>query len=191
MNKQQRVDNWKLAVFSDDWEAAISACSKLLNFGGRFNKTGRRRCQQFLLDVLSQEKPLARNAAALTFREYHFQPALLPLLRAIHKVENARYRGILLYALEMLDCSQPLSALFGILFGAVNNWEVQASALTILEEQIFEFTSDELYDIAAGWDAVKDDWNRLNDIDESSSSKPDHDRALIQDFVDGYLAYLK
>lgn len=91
----------------------------------------------------------------------------------------------------MLDCSQPLSALFGILFGAVNNWEVQASALTILEEQIFEFTSDELYDIAAGWDAVKDDWNRLNDIDESSSSKPDHDRALIQDFVDGYLAYLK
>ena len=89
-----------------------------------------------------------------------------------------------------LNCSQHLGELFAILFGSADNWEVQASALTILDEQVFEFIRAELMTIGTDWDAIKHNWNRLNGIDEKKPHEIDHDQALIQRAVDGYLAYL-
>ena len=190
MNKRQRVEHLKSAAISEDWDEAKDACHRLFHFGGRFNKTGRRKCRRFLIELLVQENPRARNAAAMTFRINRFNAAVVPLFHAIVKPENARYRGTLVYALEKLNCSNHLGKLFSLLFGAVGNWEVQASTLNILEEQIFEFTRDELRTIAEGWNAIQNNWNRLNSIDENNIREIDFDRKLIQGLVDGYLAYL-
>ena len=190
MNKKQRVEHLKSAVFSEDWDEAKDACRRLFHFGGRFNKTGRRKCRRFLVELLDQENPWTRNVVAITFRINRFNAAVDPLFHAITKPENSRYNGTLVYALEKLNCGHHLGELFSILFGAAGNWEVQASALCILEEQIFEFIRDELRTIAEGWNAIQNDWNRLNNIDEGKIRETDFDRMLIQSFVDGYLAYL-
>lgn len=190
MNKRQRVEHLKSAVMSEDWHEAKDACQRLFHFGGRFNRTGRRKCRRFLIALLYQENPRARNAAAMTFRINRFNTAVVPLFHAIIKPENSRYRGTLVYALEKLNCIYHLGELFSILFGAAGNWEVQASILNILEEQIFEFTKDELRTIAESWNAIQNNWNTLNNIDENNIREIDFDRRLIQHFVDGYLAYL-
>ena len=190
MHKKQRLKQLKLAVFSADWNEAQNACDRLFHFGGRFNKTGRRKCRRLLIELLDQENSRARNAVAMTFRINRFNAAVGPLFRAITKPENSRYRGTLVYALEKLNCRHHLGELFRILFGAAGNWEVQASTLNILEEQTFEFTRNELQTIAEGWNAIQNDWNRLNTIDESNIRETNFNRTLIQRLVDGYLAYL-
>lgn len=191
MTRQQRIAQLKVTLFSDDGEAAGRASDALFHFGGRFHKTGRRKSRQYLLCILDQQQSFARKAVALTFRKNRFHTAVPPLLRAITKPENARTRGTLAYALETLNCSQKLGELFAILFGALDNWTVQASILTILDEQVFEFTKAELQGIEEGWKAVKGDWKELNGLDEQRISEIAHDRNLIQHVVDGYLAYLK
>ena len=191
MTKAQRIAHLKAALFSDDWETAERASDALFHFGGRFNKTGRRKSRLYLLRILDQEQSYARNAVAMTFRKNRFNTAVIPLLRAITKPENSRTRGKLAFALETLNCSQQLGELFAILFGAADNWMVQASMVEILEEQIFVFTKDELHGIERGWNAIRADWNRLNTIDEDNISEIHYHRALIQDLVDGFLAYLK
>jgi hypothetical protein len=127
----------------------------------------------------------------MTFQKNRFNAAVTPLLRAITKPENNRTRGKLVYALETLNCSQKLGELFAVLFGAADNWTVQASIVEILEEQIFVFTKDELREIEQGWNAIRADWNSLNNIDEDNISQLHYHRALIQNLVDGFLAYLK
>lgn len=191
MNKKQRVDSLKAAVFSENWDEAQDACNRLFHLGGRFNKTGRKRERQFLIRLLDQEKPKARNAAALTFRFNRYNMAVVPLLRAVAKPENTKHRGTLVYALEKLKCHQHLGDLFSILFGAIGNWEVQNHTLRILEEQTFEFTREEIQKVAKDWNAIRDNWNGLNNIDEKHISHLDFDRELIQRFVDDYLAYLQ
>ncbi|RFP64045.1 HEAT repeat domain-containing protein [Hymenobacter lapidiphilus] len=191
MNKKQRVEYLKAAVFSEDWNVAQDACGKLFHFGGRFNKTKRKKHRQFLIQLLDQEKPRARNAAALTFRLNRYSAAVIPLLHAITKPENSKNRGTLVYALEKLKCHHHLGDLFSVLFGATGNWEVQNHTLRVLEEQIFEFTREEVQKVAKDWNVIRDNWNILNSIDEKHISQLDFDRKLIQSFVDDYLVYLQ
>ncbi|HEX8350218.1 MAG TPA: hypothetical protein VF598_09655 [Hymenobacter sp.] len=191
MNRKQKIEKHKSDVFSDNQREAQYACNKLFHLGGGFSKIGQKKCRKFLITLLDQEKPRTRNAVAITFRNNEFNAALNPLLQAINKPENSRSRGTLVYALEKLDCSKKLSELFDILFGAANNWEVQASVLTILDEQIFEFTESELQTIQEKWNQLAPSWNQLNHINEDAISEVNIDRKLIQEFVDGYLAYLK
>ncbi|GAB3296938.1 hypothetical protein GCM10027348_19730 [Hymenobacter tenuis] len=140
--------------------------------------------------MLNQENPQARNAAALTFRIYRFNAAAGPLFRAVHKPENFKSRGTLVYALGKLNCSHHLGELFSILFGAAGNWEVQVHVLSILDEQTFSFTKEELQKIKSEWYSIQNEWNELNNIDENNIRKIEFDRILIQSFVDDYLIYL-
>jgi hypothetical protein len=55
MTKAQRIAHLKANLFSDDWETAKRASDALFHFGGRFNKTGRRKSRQYLLRILDQD----------------------------------------------------------------------------------------------------------------------------------------
>jgi len=189
MTKKQRIERLKANVFSDDWETQKWACHDLFHFGGRFNKTGRRKNRRFLVGLLGHEDPHVRNAVALLFRDSRYQPALNSLLEAIKNPANARHNGTMAYALEKLDCSRKLGELFEVVFGAANNFEVLQHTLTALNEQHFRINNDKLHQIARRWEEVKPTWDELNT--KGKSLPGDFTQAVIQDFVDDFMAYLK
>lgn len=177
-------------MFSDDWEIQNQACHRLFRFGGRFNKTGRRKNRRFLVGLLGQDDPHVRNAVALLFRDTRYQPALGSLLEAISNPANAQYNGTMAYALEKLNCRSKLLELFEIVFNSPYNYEVLQHTLTALDEQHFSISNDKLNQIARRWEEVKPTWDELND----TIGKPRTDgftQAVIQDFVDDFMAYLK
>ncbi|MCB2409083.1 hypothetical protein [Hymenobacter lucidus] len=187
MNKQAQFDRLQEAVFSGSWNEVCSACNRLYHFGGGFNKTIQRKCRRFLLGLLNQENAQIRNAAALTFRHNRANWAVCPLLSALKKPANLRSRGTLAYALQTLNCSRHLRALFELLFGAAgNNWEVQMHILTILDDQSFIITQTDMQSIQQQWEDLKPSWNRLNNITAANRSERSLDETLIQGFVDEY-----
>lgn len=175
-----KIELLKSQLFSKDWEVAKAASNQLF-IEGEF---------EYLLELLKHKDCSIRNAAALVFRENKYQAALEPLIEAINTNEYNNSIGTLVYALEALNCKSKLSELFRILLTTHKNWEVQSHILSILEEQEFEFTKDELLSIQNMWSDLKDNWNFLNGIDDGNRTKYDIDKDLINDVVDGFADYL-
>ena len=116
MRIEQEIKKVKREIFSDDWEKMKVSADRLFEIGGQENI-------DFLIGLLDHQNSGVRNIVALTFRNYKFNDALDPLLRAIRKKENKGLTGTMVYALEELDCSHKLCELFDILFDE-NSWEV-------------------------------------------------------------------
>jgi HEAT repeat protein len=185
MTIEQEIKQLKSDLFTaDNWDKRKTSSSRLFEIGGQENI-------DYLIGLLDQENSLVRNAVAMTFMDNKFNEALEPLLISINKAEHIKSRGTLVYALNALDCSQKLRELFDILFSATRNWEVQSGILTVLEEQEFEFSVDDLQHIKQKWDGLKSNWNQLNGVDKDNLRKYEIDEDLVQDFVDGYMAYLE
>ncbi len=184
MRVEQEIIKLKTDIFSDDWDRMKESANRLFEIGGQEN-------MDYLLGLLEQSNSIVRNAVALTFMDNKFNDGLEPLLKSITKEENKSARGTMVYALQTLDCKNKLKELFDILFTATKNWEVQSGILTVLEEQEFEFTEDDLIAIKEKWERLKDNWNELNNVDKDNLREHDIDRNLIQNFVDGYVTYLE
>lgn len=136
-----------------------------------------------LLAQLNSEQSQIRNVAALRLADMKADIAVNELLKAIFKKENFNYNGTLVYALQALDCSCKLKEIFEILF--FQGYEAKLSAYTILSEQIFEFTSDDLLTVEQMWCDCQEHPYKCPHIDNSEVKE------LIKDAVDGYLSYLK
>jgi hypothetical protein len=179
----QEIEKLKNDIFSGDWDKMKASANRLFEIGGQENI-------DYLVGLLDQSNSGVRNAVALTFRDNEFNDALEPLLNSINRKENKGYNGTMVYALEKLNCGLKLKELFHILFDS-NSYEVQNHILTILDEQIFEFTKADLLEIKANWEKVKVSWNKLNNVDSENLRERDIDDNLIQSFVDGYVTYLE
>ena len=178
MRDDREIEKLKTDIFSENWEKMKVATDRMFEIGGQENI-------DYLIGLLDQSNLVVRNAVSLTFRKNKFNKALEPLLNSIYKKEYKGYNGTLVYALETLDCSKKLSELFDILFED-NSYEVQYHVLTILDKQIFEFTSEDLLGIKTKWDNLKNNWNEKNKIDPDNLKTYDLDRDLIQNFVDRF-----
>lgn len=184
MRVDQEIEKLKTDIFSDDWDKMKESSNRLFEIGGQENI-------DYLLGLLDQPNSLVRNAVALTFKENRFNDALDPLLKSITKEENKNARGTMVYALQTLNCSNKLKELFDILFTATKNVEVQSGILTVLDEQEFEFTKNDLIEIQEKWERLKDNWDELNGIKKGEVKEYDINREVIQNFVDGYVSYLE
>jgi len=105
-----------------------------------------------LINLLESENPSTRNTSALKLRVLKDNRAIEPLLKAIFKVENKEDNGTLVYALQTLDCKHKLVELFKVLF--YQGYEAKVMAHQILDEQIFEFTKNDLLEIRKMWKAI-------------------------------------
>ena len=185
MTREQEIQQLKSDLFTaDKWDKRKASSSRLFKIGGQEN-------MDYLIELLNQENSLVRNAIAMTFMDNKFNEALEPLLISINRADYVKTRGTMVYALKAFDCSQKLRELFDILFGATKNWEVQSGILTILEEQEFEFSMEDLLHIKQKWEGLKSNWNELNGVDKDNLQKYEIDEDLVQNFVDGYMAYLE
>ncbi|GAB3635944.1 hypothetical protein GCM10027422_15340 [Hymenobacter arcticus] len=159
--------------FSDDSKVAIAATDKFGELGGQ-------EALDFLISVLESSDVWQRNNAALALHDIADNQALEPLFQAIQNPLNVNHRGTMVYALETLDCSQKLPELFDLLF--YGNAEVKMGASTVLDEQIFEFSTDDLHIIQSKWDDLQQHPKKCPDF-EASKEK-------IQHFVEGFVSYL-
>ena len=183
MRADQEIEKLKNDIFSDNSDKIKAAADRLFEIGGQENI-------DYLIKLVEQENSKIRDVVALLIRDNELNEALEPLLKSINKKEFKGYTGTMVYALEKLDCSKKLNELFDLLFGG-SSYEVQNHVLTILNEQTFEFTTEDISRIKEKWDKLEKDWNRLNNIDEENISSFDIDKKVIQEFVDGYVSYLE
>lgn len=136
-----------------------------------------------LLAQLSSEQAQIRNVAALRLADMKADIAVNELLKAIFKKENFNYNGTLVYALQALDCSGKLKEIVEILF--FQGYEAKLGAYTILSEQVFEFTAEDLLAVEQMWRVCQEQPYRCPDFDNSEV------QAMIEDAVNGYLNYLE
>jgi hypothetical protein len=164
----------KEEFISADWGIAEPALDKLVSIGGE-------EVLGFFVSFLADTDVRLRNRASIGLHDLGDNRALEPLMQAILKKENENCRGTMVHALDTLDCPHLLPQLFDLLF--YGNAEVKMGAASVLDHQVFEFDSEDLYIIRAKWEDLKLHPEKCPDYEESKEE--------IEHFVDGFLAYLK
>ena len=168
------IEQLKKNMFSDDWEMVKSSADKLGEIGGD-------EITDFLISLLKLDNSEIRDRAALALEQIGDNKAVEPLFESIFK--NHNYNGTMVFALESLDCSKHLTDLFKILFSEA--YEAKISAMTILNTQIFEFTSQDLMNINKMWEDCKLHPEKCPEIENEKVRKE------MQESVDGFMEYLK
>ena len=146
MVQRNLIARLKNDLYSGNKDKALKASDQLAEIGGE-------EVIEFFISLLDQDNARLRDLAALGLREIADNQALDPLLKAINKSENKNYNGTMAYALENLDCSSRFPEIFELLF--YGNAEVKMAATTILEEQKFYFTKQDLVGIQSKWHEIK------------------------------------
>lgn len=175
-NRNLEVEELKKAIWSDDWETAIASSERLAEIGGDD-------VLAFLIGLLDSEDSMVRHMASLALSELADNRAIEPLLKSIFKPENCNSNGTMVYALLTHDCKDILVDLFKILFWY--NFEPCNLAYIILNEQIFEFTRDDLFEIKRMWIECS------KNPEKYPGFKSERMKLMIQDAYEGYIAYLE
>jgi hypothetical protein len=167
------LETLKKEFISTDWGIAEPALDKLVRIGGD-------EVLEFFISFLAGTDVLLRSRASIGLHDLGDSRAVEPLMKAILKKENENYRGTMVYALDTLDCPDLLPQLFDLLF--YGNAEVKMGAASVLDHQIFEFDSADLYTIRAKWEDLRLHPEKCPDYEATKEE--------IEHFVEGFLAYL-
>lgn len=122
-------------ILLGDWQEKVGAADELARIASP-------EVVDLLSDLLSSSDGKIRNAAALALREIGDSTAVRPLLDAIQTPANQNNRSTLVYALETLDCSRHFIDIFQLALSS--KFDVQMSALSILDEQGFWVSSEDI-----------------------------------------------
>ena len=144
--QNQDIERLKQNILSDNNRIAQSAAEELSQLGGDDITC-------FLISLIELDNSKIRDIAAVALSDIKDNRAVEPLLKAIFKKENHNYNGTLVYALESLDCSKNLKDIFRILF--YETFEAKIGAYSILTEQTFAFTENDLVEISNMWTNCK------------------------------------
>ena len=137
----------------------------------------------YFISLLQSDNPSLRNCVALGLRDLKANRAIEPLLAAISKPENLNYNGTMVYALQTMDCKDKLVEIFKILF--YQGWEAKQMASMILNEQIFEFSRQDLFEIHRMWKNCKQHPETCPCFDHEKT------RRLMEANYEGFISYLK
>lgn len=165
------IEQLKKNIFSDDREIMKHAVDGLAKIGGD-------EIVGFLISLITLDDSGIRNRAALALKDIKDNKAVEPLFNAIFKRENHNNNGTLVYALESLDCRQNLKEIFKILF--YETYESKVSDLTILSEQIFDYSGNDLVEIQNMWEDCKQQPNKCPGYGDFST------RGMMQDAIDTF-----
>jgi len=125
----------KEQINSDDWGTSLSAADRLGDIGTEESV-------QLLLDTLKSNDNFKRNAAALGLMRTKNQRCFAPLMNRIKELGTDEEIGTLVYALEDFDCSSNLYDIVNLYVRG--NAEVQMGTTTILNDQKFKLTKQEM-----------------------------------------------
>ncbi len=168
------IEQAKNNLLSDDWDVQLKASSVL-------SENCTKEIFDFLIALLESKDHGIKNIVALTLRDIGDSNAVDPLMVAICYKENFNFNGTLVYALQTLDCSQKLKELFEIMF--YQGYEPALMASMILDEQVFEFTKQNILDILVEWEDIK--------INNEKCPMYEDKKEMIQRDIDGFASYLQ
>lgn len=104
---------------------------------------------KFLIDLLDSNKSSIRSRSCSLIREKKIQNAVPGLFKNIFKEENKNNIGSLVFALTELDCSKYFIEIFKIYI--FTSFEASNHANTILREQDFDYTHEDLKEVEEAW----------------------------------------
>jgi hypothetical protein len=122
---------------SDNLETCRAAVEKLAKLDTDDSTT-------ILLDLLKSNDPQMRNLVSSAMSETRDQKYFNPLLTRINELGVREQIGTLVYALGFLDCSRNLYDIANLYLNAGKNGEVLMATTTILNEQSFQLTTQDL-----------------------------------------------
>ncbi len=122
---------------ADEWSDRVEAADELGANGGAAIVAR-------LVALLDSPTWHTREAAALALRNISDDTAISPLCAAVRDPRFIGRSGTMVYALQTHDCSHILRFLFSLALDPDGTYEVQHHALTILSEQQFWYTLDDL-----------------------------------------------
>jgi len=114
----------------------------------------------------------------LTFK---IERAKEKLIKRILDKETFNSNGTMTYALSHLNCQNYLVNVFEIL--ATQSYESKIHAYSIMSEQTFEFTEDDLNKMKNIWNQFEESTKRIKDLDEETIE-------MVKDGYEGYVSYL-
>lgn len=129
LKKQFESNNWKTRLSASDQLATIGSDESL----------------NFLIEQLKSENNWIRNAAVLGLMETRKQEFFKPIVDRISELGFNEKIGTMVYALENFDRSNKLQLICELYLNG--NAEVQMSTLSILAEQKFKVTKEELWNV--------------------------------------------
>lgn len=135
MTSKDNVDSLVRKILLGEWPEKVDAADELARIASP-------EVVDRLSILLSNSDARIRNASALALREIGNSAAVRPLLDAIQLRDNHQNRSTLVYALETLDCSRHFIDIFRLALSS--KFDVQMSALAILDEQVFCVSADDI-----------------------------------------------
>ncbi len=140
------IDECLRKVFKVSWKEKLNISNELVSIHLKIEDS--------IIKLLDNRDSEVRNFAALTIRDMKLSKAIEPLLKAIKKYEESNNIGTLAYALENLNCWQYFQEIFELTL--INNFEVQNSALNILDEQVFYVEDKDIYSAIEKLESIDD-----------------------------------
>ena len=95
-----------------------------------------------ILSELASPDPMRRHHAAHRIKDFA-EAAVNALFQAIARPDTGGYRGTLVYILRAFRCDSQFTELFDLALN--DDYEVQNHALSILQSQSFDVTSEQLH----------------------------------------------
>ncbi len=134
-----------------------------------------------LLKLIDSKDAEVRDVTALKLKKLKDDRAIEPLLNSIF--QNRNFNGTMVYALESLNCEKHLVSIFRILF--YEGYEAKLGAYSILSEQSFEFSQDELLNIQNMWEeCIANPTSHAGFVNKEI-------RIMMEDAYNGFMEYLE
>jgi hypothetical protein len=136
----------------------------------------------FIIDQLNSKDASKRFVASHIIAEFKIEEAKEKLIERIKDIDTVQHNGTMAYALEHLNCKNHLMEVFEIL--ATQSYESKMHAYSILCEQEFEFTREDIIEMKQMFESVKVNKEANQIFDEETFE-------MIKDGYQGFAEYLK
>ena len=144
-------------------------------------KSDKDRSIELIIHKLDSKKTSIRYIASHMILTFKIERAKEKLIKRILDKETFNSNGTMTYALSHLNCQNYLVNVFEIL--ATQSYESKIHAYSIMSEQTFEFTEDDLNKMKNIWNQFEKSTKRSKDLDEETIE-------MVKDGYEGYVSYL-
>ena len=136
---------------------------------------------ELIIQKLDSKDTSIRYIASHMILTFQIEKAKEKLIERILDKDTFNSNGTMTYALSHLNCQNYLVNVFEIL--ATQSYESKMHAYSIMSEQKFEFTEDDLNKMTKIWNQFKESTEGNKDLDEQTIE-------MVKDGYQGYISYL-
>ena len=135
---------------------------------------------ELIIHKLDSKDASIRYIASHMILTFQIERAKEKLIARILDKDTFNSNGTMTYALSHLNCQNYLVNIFRIL--ATQSYESKMHAYSIMSEQTFKFTEEDLNKMTKIWNQFEESTKRNKDLDEETIE-------MVKDGYEGYISY--